>query len=289
MKRALIFGASGQDGRYLSQICSERQIDAVTVARSSGWRHQGSVADAALVDQLVQQQPDVIFHLAANSTTRHEALRENHETIVTGTLNILESVRRYSPETRVFIVGSGTQFMNRGLSISEASEFDPSSAYAVARIQSVYAARYYRGLGVNAYVGYLFHHESPYRQPHHVSKMIIDGIKRIVAGASQTITIGDASVEKEWAYAKEIAEAMFTLIEQDVVYEATIGTGVAHSINDFLNEAFRQAGLAVEKHVEIRSDYRAEYARLVSDPRTMTGLGWKATTDLEQLVGVMLA
>jgi GDPmannose 4,6-dehydratase len=289
MKRSLIFGASGQDGRYLSQICSERQIEAVTVARTNGCRYQGTVADAALVDELVQQEPDVIFHLAANSTTRHEALRENHETIVTGTLNILESVLRYSPTTRVLIVGSGVQFKNSGLPISEDCDFDPSSAYAVARIQSVYAARYYRRLGVNAYVGYLFHHESPYRRPHHVSKMIIDGIKRIAAGAAEKITIGDASVEKEWAYAREVAEGMFMLVEQDDVYEAAIGTGVGHSINDFLTEAFRQAGLSLEEHVQVRGDYRPEYARLVSDPRTMTGLGWKATTDLEQLVELMLA
>jgi GDPmannose 4,6-dehydratase len=289
MKRALIFGASGQDGHYVSEICEERQIDAVTVARRSGWRHQGTVADAALVEQLVEQQPDVIFHLAATSTTKHEALRDNHETIVTGTLNILESVLRYSPATRVLIVGSGTQFRNQGLPISENSEFDPSSAYAVARIQTVFAARYYRMLGVKAYVGYLFHHESPYRPAHHVSRMIIDGVKRIVAGSSEKITIGDASVEKEWAYAKDVAEGMFTLIEQDVVYEATIGTGIAYSINDFLTEAFRQAGLSIENHVEFRSDFQPEYARLVSDPRTMNGLGWKAATSLEQLVELMLA
>jgi GDPmannose 4,6-dehydratase len=289
MKRALIFGASGQDGRYLSQICSEREIDAVTVARSDGWRYQGSVADAAFVEQLVRSQPDIIFHLAANSTTSHHALRENHETIVTGTLNILESVLRHSPASRVLIVGSGTQFRNRGRPISEDCEFDASSAYAVARIQSVYAARYYRRLGLRVYVAYLFHHESPYRRPHHVSRMIIDGIKRIVAGSTERVVIGDPSVEKEWAYAKDVATGMFTLVEQDVVHEATIGTGIAHSIGDFLAEAFGQAGLSLKENLEFRNDYRAEYARLVSDPRTMTELGWRATTNLEQLVRIMLA
>jgi GDPmannose 4,6-dehydratase len=288
MERAVIFGASGQDGRYLTELCEEREMDAITVARTAGWRCQGSVADAELVDSLVRQRPDVVFHLAANSTTRHDALRENHETIVTGTLNILESVLRYSPETRVLIVGSGIQFENRGLPISEDCAFDPSSAYAVARIQSVYAARYFRRLGVNAYVAYLFHHESPYRGPAHVSKLIVDGIKRITAGEPAKITIGDASVEKEWGYAREIAEGMCALVEQDAVHEAVIGTGIAHSINDFLVEAFRQAGLPVEAHVELLDDYRPEYARLVSDPTTMNSLGWRATTDLEQLVALML-
>lgn len=288
MRRALIFGASGQDGHYLAELCAERQLDAVTVARSGGCRYQGSVADADLVDRLVQEQPDLVFHLAANSTTRHEAARENHDTIVTGTLNILESVLRHAPHARVLVVGSGTQFENRGLPISETCTFDPSSAYAVARIQSVYAARYYRSLGIKAYVAYLFHHESPYRQPRHVSKMIVDGIKRIAAGSQEKITIGDASVEKEWAYAKDIAEGMFTLIEQDAVFEAAIGTGTAYSINDFVTEVFRQHRLPVEEYVRYSTGYRSEYARLVSDPRTMNGLGWKASTSLEQLVELML-
>jgi GDPmannose 4,6-dehydratase len=289
VKRALIFGASGQDGRYLTEICEERQIDAVTIARSSGYRYRGSVADADFVDRLVRQQPDVVFHVAANSTTRHDVVRENHETIVTGALNILESVLQHAPGARVLVVGSGTQFVNEGLPISERSEFDPSSAYSVARIQSVYAARYYRRLGIKAYVAYLFHHESPFRRPHHVSKMIVDGIKRISAGSSEKLTIGDATVEKEWAYARDVAEGMFALVEQDAVTEAAIGTGVAYSIGDFLAEAFRQARLPVDEHVEFLSDFRSEYARLVSDPRTMAGIGWKATTSMEQLVELMLA
>ena len=78
MQRALIFGASGQDGVYLTELCRKKQIEPVTVARSVGFRHQGSVVDRSLVEHLVKQKPDIIFHLAANSTTRHEALFENH-------------------------------------------------------------------------------------------------------------------------------------------------------------------------------------------------------------------
>ena len=160
MKRALIFGASGRDGRYVTQICAERQIEAVTGARSAGGTYQESVADPDLVDRLVRQQPDVVFHLVANSTTRHDVVRENPDTIVTGTLNILESVLQHAPAARVLVVGSRTQFRNQGLPISERCEFDPSSAYSVARIQSVHAARYHRSPGIETYVAYLFHHES---------------------------------------------------------------------------------------------------------------------------------
>ncbi len=56
------------------------------------------------IENLIKREkPEYIFHLAANSTTRHDALFENHKTISTGTLNILESVKRHSPGSRVFI------------------------------------------------------------------------------------------------------------------------------------------------------------------------------------------
>ena len=91
-----------------------------------------------------------IFQLAAASTTRHDALFENHETISTGALNVLEAARLHAPSARVLIVGSGVQFANTGAPISERDAFEASSPYAVARIHSVYAARYFRRLGVRA-------------------------------------------------------------------------------------------------------------------------------------------
>ena len=289
MKKALIFGASGQDGLYMTRLCQQRQIEAVTVARSAGFQCQGSVTDRNLVEKLVREKPDFIFHLAANSTTRHDALFENHETISTGTLNILESVKCYSPESRVLIVGSGVQFKNTGQAISERDEFDAANAYAIARIQSVYAARYFRTLGIKTYVAYLFHHESPYRHGAHISKMITDKIKGIAAGHPEIITIGNASVQKEWAFAEDIVEGIFTLISQDEISEAAIGTGITHSIMDFLTECFERVNLPLQPHVEFLSNFTPEYFKLVSDPKTINSLGWKAKTDLKELVKILLA
>lgn len=289
MKKALIFGASGQDGLYMTRLCLQQRIEAITVARSTGFQHQGSVADRALVEHLVKQKPDFIFHLAANSTTRHTALFENHETISTGTLNILESVKLYSPESRVLIVGSGVQFKNTGQAISENDPFEAANAYAIARIQSVYAARYFRSLGIKTYVAYLFHHESPYRHAAHISKMITNRIKDILAGGSEPITIGDARVQKEWAFAEDIVEGMFTLMNQDTAFEAAIGTGIAHSILDFLTECFAQANLPMEPHVKFLNNFTPEYSKLVSNPETINRLGWKAKTDLKGLVKILLA
>ena len=185
--KALIFGINGQDGYYLKQVCEQKQIKVVGVSRSNGNWIQGSVGDWDFVDRVTEtHQPDFVFHLAANSTTRHDALLENHETISTGALNVLEAVKRHCPDTKVFITGSGVQFKNAGNPISESDEFEPKSAYSVARIQSVYAARYFRTLGIKVYVGYLFHHESPMRKPEHLSKLIASTVQRIKQGLSSS-------------------------------------------------------------------------------------------------------
>ncbi|MCK5345844.1 MAG: GDP-mannose 4,6-dehydratase, partial [Candidatus Heimdallarchaeota archaeon] len=157
---AIIFGANGQDGYYLNELCKLKGIEPIAVSRSGNWI-RGDVSSYDQVEQLIKKhRPTYIFHVAANSTTHHNALFENHETISTGTLNILEAVKMHYPDAKVFITGSGVQFENRGMPISETDKFEANSPYSVARIQSVYAARYYRSLGLQVYVGYLFHHES---------------------------------------------------------------------------------------------------------------------------------
>jgi GDPmannose 4,6-dehydratase len=286
---ALIFGANGQDGYYLSGLCRTQDITPIGISRTGNWTH-GDVGRYEDVKALVRQYtPAYVFHLAANSTTRHDALFENHETISTGTLNILESVKSFSPNTRVFLAGSGLQFKNNGNPISERDPFDASNAYAVARIQSVYAARYYRSFGLRVYIGYLFHHESPFRKPGHVSKMITRAAQRIAGGSKEKLELGDIAVEKEWTFAGDVAAAMLTLVSQDDVFEATIGSGVAYSIKDWLDQCFGIIGITWQDHVRFKDAFSAEYPRLLSDPATIRSLGWTAKVGFAELARMMMA
>ncbi len=286
--KALIFGASGQDGHYLGEVCKTNGVDPVGVSRS-GAPVRGDVARFDQVCALVREhQPAYVFQLAASSTTRHDALFENHETISTGALNVLEAVRLHAPGARVFIAGSGVQFVNTGAPISEGDPFAATSPYAVARIQSVYAARYFRSLGVRAYVGYLFHHESPLRKPDHVSMKIALAARRAAAGSTERLEIGDLSVEKEWTFAGDVARGVLTLIRQDAVFEATIGSGEAHSIREWVERCFAAAGKDWRDQVDVRAGFVPEYRCLVSDPATIRSLGWAPTVGFDDLARRMV-
>ena len=289
MATALIFGAGGQDGFYLAELCRARGIIAVGVSRSPGDWLKGNVADYDFVESLVREhRPATIFQLAARSTTRHEALFDNHAAIATGTVNVLEAARLHAPEARIFLPGSGVMFRNEGRPISERDVFEASSPYALARIHAVHAARYYRTLGLRVFVGHLFHHESPLRQPAHVSRMIADAARNAAAGNTAPIEIGDISVEKEWTFAGDVAAGMFTLIEQDKVFEAVIGSGRAYSIRQWLDACFGLVGRDWRECVRLRDDYVPEYRRLVSDPSTMQSLGWAPRVGFEELAAMMM-
>src|SRR6188474_2736160 len=179
--KAIIWGADGQDGFYLDALLRQKGYEVTGIGQKDIGRI--NISNYTQVSDLIKKdQPDFIFHLAANSTTQHFAWQENHETISTGTLNILESVKEFSPHSKIFLSGSGLQFKNEGHPISETDPFEASSIYAVNRIHTVYAARYYRALGVKAYVGYFFNHDSPLRSERHINKKIIEAAKRIAAG-----------------------------------------------------------------------------------------------------------
>lgn len=286
--KAIIFGISGQDGHYLSALLKEKGCEVVGISR-----HHGpggiDISDYDSVSRLVnEQQPDYIFHFAANSTIKHQALFENHATIATGTLNILEAVKTNSPATRVFISGSGLQFRNDDKPIKETDPFEARDPYAISRIQSVYAARYFRSLGVPVYVGYFFNHDSPLRTERHMTKKIAAAAKRIAAGSQEKLVIGDLDAVKEYTYAGDVVKGIWALVNQDVITEANISSGKGYSIREWLDQCFALVQIEWKDHVIPNTDFIPGYKQLVSDPARIVSLGWKPELSFEELAKLMM-
>ncbi len=287
--KAIIFGSNGQDGFYLSQLLDREGIGHIKISRTTG-DVLGDVGKYGFVTNIIKKyEPDYVFHLAANSTTLHDAIFENHQTISIGTINILEAVRIHRSLARVFISGSAMQFKNDGCPINEKTQFDGSSPYSIARIQSVYTARYYRNkFGIKTYVGYLFNHDSPYRSARHVNQLIIQAVNRIDKGKTDKLEIGDIDIKKEFNYAADIVAAIWILIKQDRVFEAVIGSGVAYSIKDWLVYLFGKINKDWSQYITINNQYKREYSILVSDPKVIKDLGWSCKVGFEELGDIML-
>jgi GDPmannose 4,6-dehydratase len=287
--KALIFGINGQDGFYLNRLLNNIGISVIGVSRNNSEYTIGDVCDYKQVEKLMKStQPDYIFHLAANSTTRHDALFENYQTITTGSLNILEAVYKHSKHSKVFISGSGLQFVNNGQPITETDPFEARDSYSMARIQSVYAARYFRSLGVNVYVGYFFNHDSPLRTERHVNQKIVLAAQRIASGKTEKLSLGDITVKKEFTFAGDVVNAIWKFVNNEAVFETVIGSGKAYAISDWLELCFGYYNLIWQNHVLAVPNFSSDYKVLVSNPSTIHSLGWLPEVSIDQLALMML-
>jgi GDPmannose 4,6-dehydratase len=287
--KAIIFGANGQDGFYLINLLQQQNVEVVGVSRNGGFLKTDITNYQQVAALISEKQPQFIFHLAANSTTRHDAMFENHQTISTGTLHILEAVKQFSPYTKVFISGSGLQFLNNDKPIKETDAFEARDAYSVSRIQSVYAARYFRKqFGIKTYVGYFFNHDSPRRSERHMAQKIAAAALRISKGNNEILEIGDIKTTKEWTFAGDVVEGIWCLVNQENVFEANLGSGLGYSIEDWLNECFGLIGKNWKEYVTIKTGFKAEYNQLVSDSSFIHSLGWQPKTSLKELAKMMM-
>jgi GDPmannose 4,6-dehydratase len=287
--KAIIFGSNGQDGVFLSEFLKEKNIEVLGVSRTVG-DFRGDVGDYIFVESLIKNhRPDYIFHFAANSSTRHETLFDNHQAISTGTLNILESVRQHCSGSKVFLSGSAMQFKNEEVPIDEKTPFEASSPYSIARIQSVYAGRYYRAaFGLDVYCGYFFNHDSSLRSERHVNQKIVSAVKRIANGSNEKLELGNIDVEKEFNFAGDIVEAIWMLVNQNSIFEAIIGSGEAHSIREWAEYCFEKINRSWKDFVIINSNYTPEYKILVSNPALLRALGWQPKVSFHQLADMMM-
>lgn len=289
MKRALIFGGNGQDGFYLCELLQLNRIEVISISRTAG-SIIGDIANFKFVENTIKELlPSYVFHFAANSTTKHSALIENHSSISSGTLNILEAVRKHSPAAKVFISGSAMQFKNVGYPINENTPFEASSAYSAERIYSVYLARYYREkFQIKIYVGYLFNHDSPLRNENHINQRIIMSAIKIAKGGQEKLIIGDFNVKKEFNYAGDIVTAIWKLVCQNDIYEMVIGSGKAYTIQTWIEYCFKMVGLKWEEHIIKDENFVTDYSVLVSDPTLLRSIGYEPTKDIFQLADLML-
>lgn len=290
MDTLLIFGVRGQDGYYLSQLAQAGHYNVVGISRSQGATVCGSVADYTFVSDCIKRySPQYIFHLAADSTTKHNALFSNHDAISTGSLNILEAARIHSPHAKIFLSGSAMQFVNSGLPINESTPFVATSPYAAARIHATYLGRYFREqMGLHVYTGFFFNHDSPLRTERHVNQKIAAAARRISAGSKERLVLGNISVQKEFNFAGDIVAAVWRLVNQDKYFEAVIGSGKAYSIEEWVDCCFRTKGLDWRDHVDLDEGFQPEYKRLVSDPSRLLSLGWQPETSFTDLAALML-
>lgn len=318
MKKALITGISGQDGSYLAELLLSKGYEVHGLIRRAStfntrridhiyhdphgngeevrlFLHYGDVtAPDSLVDVIYNTKPDEIYHLAAQSHVRVSFDMPEYTGDVTalGTTRILESIRKSGIACRFYQASSSEMFGNAAPPQSEETPFYPRSPYAAAKLYSYWLARNYReGYGSFACNGILFNHESPRRGETFVTRKITRALAAIKAGKQDYLYLGNLESKRDWGYAPEYVEVMHQILQQDEADDFVIGTGEAHTISEFLDEAFGYANMDWHDYVKIDPRYYrpTEVDYLLADPsKARKVLNWEPKIKFHELVRIMV-
>jgi len=213
---------------------------------------------------------------------------------INGTHYLLAAVKDLSPGCRFYFAGSSEMF-GKAVEVPqrETTRFHPRSAYGISKVAGFELTRNYReAYQMFACNGILFNHESPRRGFEFVTRKITSHVARIATGKATELRMGNLSAKRDWGHARDYVEAMWRMLQQDHPDDYVIATGETHSVQEFAELAFRDAGLDYQDYVVTDKDYYrpAEVDLLVGDPaKARAELGWRHTVRFEELVHEMVA
>ena len=312
MKKALIFGVTGQDGTYLADFLLKKGYQVYGTYRRTSHKCferlelfnifndvekvSADVTDPISINSIVKKiKPDEIYNLAAQSfvgISFEQPLLTSNVTGL-GALHVLEAVKEYSPDSRLYQASSSEMFGNSDEIKTENSRMFPLSPYGCAKVFAHKTAQLYRQ-SYNLFVccGILFNHESPHRGLEFVTRKITSAIASIKAKKQKKLFLGNIKAKRDWGFAGDYVEAMWMMLQKDKPDDYIIATGISHSVENFLTNAFDYAGLGDWKnYVEIDQKFirPVDIDNLIGDPsKAKKELGWKNKTAYEELVKVMV-
>lgn len=309
-KSALITGITGQDGSYLAELLLEKRyriyglIRRLSTPNLSRIEHildkieliEGDLTDQSSINNaLKESQPDEVYNLAAQSfvaTSWNQPVLTGDVTGL-GAVRILEGVRHVCPDAHVYQASSSEMFGKvNETPQNENTRFYPRSPYGFAKVYAHWACINYReSYGMHASNGILFNHESPRRGIEFVTRKITDGVARIYHGMAKELRLGNLDAKRDWGYAGDYVRAMWLMLQQKEPDDYVVATGRTHSVGEFAELAFREAGLDWKEYVVVDQKFirPAEVNLLLGDAsKARRILGWEPEVTFEELVGMMV-
>ena len=273
-KVALITGATGQDGAYLSELLLAKGYTVHGLKRrSSSFNtgrvdhlyqdphaadhrfvlHYGDMTDATNLIRIVQQtQPDEIYNLAAQSHVQvsFETAEYTANADALGTLRLLEAIRILGLEQKTrFYQASTSELYGKVQEVpqSETTPFYPRSPYAAAKIYAYWIVVNYReAYGMHASNGILFNHESPLRGETFVTRKITRAVAAIHLGLQDKLYLGNLDAKRDWGHAKEYVRGMWLMLQQDQPDDIVLATGKTTAVRQFVEWAFSEIGITLD-------------------------------------------
>jgi GDPmannose 4,6-dehydratase len=288
--RAIVTGATGQDGSYLTELLSGRGYDVQGIGRGD----VDLLDRDALVGLLRDAGPVEVYNLASPSfvPASWEEPVEVARLAAVGLTALLEAIREVDPAIRLFQASSAEVYgVPAETPQTEATPIRAISPYGAAKAYGNFiVAAYRRRHGLHASCGILYNHESPRRSTEFLPSKVAHGVAAIAAGRQTELVLGDLDAQRDWGYAPDYVEAMRLMLQQHVPDDYVVATGELHTVQELVELAFAHAGLDWRAHVRIdESLKRGQDYQLVGDAsKARRRLGWKPSVTFEQLVALLV-
>ena len=302
MKRALISGITGQNGSYLAEFLLDKGYEVFGIVRRSSTfntsridhlfkdPHEknvrlhlvfGDLDDSSTINRIIREvMPDEIYNLGAQSHVRVSFDIPEYTGNVTGlgATRILEAIHRIEKENGKkikYYQASSSEMFGKVQEIpqKETTPFYPRSPYGAAKLYAYWITKNYReAYGIFGCNGILFNNESPRRGETFVTKKITRAVVRIKEGVQDCLYLGNLDAKRDWGHARDYIQAMWLMLQQDKADDYIIATGEAHTVREFLELAFKEAGVEIESNGKkgIEEEYiRKDNGKIVVkiDPR----------------------
>jgi len=329
MKKALITGVSGQDGAYLSKLLLDKGYEVEGIIRRNASQefyrlkhlnvfnsirfHEIELTEKYQLEDLFKSNTyDEIYNLASQSFVGTSFISPFYtlEVNTISVLNILESLRRFAPETKFYQASTSEMFGKvQEKRQSENTQFYPRSPYGISKLASHWLTINYReAYKIFGVSGILFNHESPLRGNEFITKKISSGVANIERGEQELISVGNLNSSRDWGFAGDYVQAMHAMLQLENPHDFVIGTGESHSIRDLIELAFKCINreiiwkgegldeVALDKNTEkVLVKVSEEFFRpsevdvlLADNAKAKKILNWRPTKSFQELIRLMV-
>ena len=313
-KRAIITGILGQDGPYLAKYLLAKNykvygmvrrysnptfdnLDYVGITNKIEYIEGDMGDESSLMNVIRVVRPDEVYNLAAQSFVGDswQMAKLTTEVNAIGVLYLLNAIK-YISTTAKFYQASTSEMFGLGNTKGyqdENTNFHPRSPYGIAKVYAhMMTINFRESYGLYTSNGILFNHESPIRGIQFVTRKITDGVARIKLGLKDKLHLGNLDAKRDWGFAGDYVEAMYMMLQQKKTDDFVVGTGINHSVKEFVQLSFKYAGIEDwEKYIVIDPRFKrpAEVHELKAKPdKAFKQLGWKPKVSFEELVKMMV-
>ena len=308
--KVLITGIAGQDGSYLAELLLEKGYEVYGVEREcanvpshiyDGIEHcfEVDIGNPDIISSIIRKiAPDEIYHLAAyhfssqNEGNKKESFSEFYKVNLLATNEILETIRLYLPNCKLFYASSCQVFGKVDYSPqNENTPYRPDSLYSISKAAGTHLCQFYREYySLHTSVGILYNHESPRRSLSFVTTLIADSAAKASLGMAEKLYLRDIDAQIDLGAAKDYVRAMWLTLQQSNGGDYIISSGATHSVREFAKNAFGSLGLNYSDYVfhdpsvkvTSREPYFGDYTKIKNSCK------WSPLIDFEILVDEMV-